>query len=99
VFEGDTWVVLSQLREKDKKLYATLCRLFKEMLCGDSSIGLGRSVLLNHELSGLWSHRISQADRVIYRYDSEVLYIFAIGGQFENLYHLRATKRTALGVG
>jgi len=91
VFEGNTRLLLSQLKEKDKKLYATLCRLFKEMLYGDPSIGIGKPVFLNHELSGLWSRRISQADRVIYKCDGDALYIFAIGGQFESLYRLGAT--------
>lgn len=35
---------------------------------------------LKHNLSGLWSKRISQKDRLIYKSDDEYIYIFAIGG-------------------
>jgi len=80
VFEGDSWVVYKQIRQKDKKLHAALCRLLKEMLQGDPSIGIGKPTPLMHEFSGVWSRRISQKDRAIYKYDSEFIYIFAIGG-------------------
>ncbi len=38
---------------------------------------------LKNNLSGLWSRRISQKDRVIYTYDDHHLYIFAIGGHYD----------------
>lgn len=36
-------------------------------------------------LSGLWSRRISQKDRLIYRFDDNAtpIYIFAIGGHYD----------------
>jgi len=80
VFEGDSWMIFKELREKDKKLYAALCRLLKEMLQGDPSIGAGKPIPLSHGLSGLWSRRISPKDRTIYKYDCDFVYIFAIGG-------------------
>ena len=40
-------------------------------------------VLLKHNLSGLWSKRISQKDRLIYRFDDNSNYIFAIGGHYD----------------
>jgi len=80
VFEGDSWLACKELRQKDKKMHATLCKLLKEMLCGNPSAGAGKPTPLRHELSDLWSRRISQKDRVIYKYDSESIYIFAIGG-------------------
>ena len=41
--------------------------------------GLGKSELLKHNLSDLWSKRISQKDRLIYKFNDEYIYIFAIG--------------------
>jgi toxin YoeB len=59
VFEGNTWQVYEQWREKDKKLHKTLGQLLKEMLRSDPSKGLGKPEPLKHNLSGLWSRRIS----------------------------------------
>jgi toxin YoeB len=83
VFEGNTWAAYEELRIKDKKLHKVLYRLLKEMLRDDSSIGTGKPEPLKHNLSGLWSRRISQKDRVIYKYDKECIYIFAMGGHYD----------------
>ena len=83
IFEGKTWLVYEQLREKDKKLHKSLCKIFKEMLRTCPSSGLGKPEPLKHNLSGLWSKRISQKDRLIYKFDDEYIYIFAIGGHYD----------------
>jgi toxin YoeB len=84
VFEGDTWKAYEQLREKDKKLHKALCTLLKEMLRGDPASGIGKPEMLKHNLTGLWSRRISQKDRLIYKFDDKNIYIFAIGGHYDN---------------
>lgn len=84
VFEGNTWDVYETLREKDKKLHKSLCRLLKEMLRSDDlTQGIGKPEALKYSLSGLYSRRISAKDRLIYRFDEATLYIFAIGGHYE----------------
>ena len=83
VFEGNTWTAYEELRLKDKKLRKVLCRLLKEMLRDDPRTGTGKPEPLKHNLSGLWSRRISQKDRVIYKYDKDTIYIFAIGGHYD----------------
>ncbi len=82
IFEGKTWLTYEQLREKDKKLHKALSKILKEMLRSDPSSGLGKPEPLKHNLSGLWSKRISQKDRLIYKFDDEYVYIFAIGGHY-----------------
>ena len=82
VFEGNTWQEYETLREKDKKLHKVLCRQLKEMLRGNPAEGAGKPEQLKHNLSGLWSRRLSQKDRLIYKYDEEYIYIFAIGGHY-----------------
>jgi len=47
---------------------------------GDPAVGTGKPEALRHGLTGLWSRRLSQKDRLIYRYDETAVYIFAIGG-------------------
>lgn len=84
VFEGNTWSTYEALREKDKVLHKALCKLLKEMLREDPAQGMGKPEQLRHSLSGFWSKRISQKDRLIYKFDDHYIYIFAIGGHYED---------------
>ncbi len=83
VFEGNTWAAYEELRERDKPLHKALCKLLREMLRADPAAGFGKPEQLKHNLSGLWSKRISQKDRLIYRFDDQYVYIFAIGGHYD----------------
>ncbi|NET80998.1 MAG: Txe/YoeB family addiction module toxin [Moorea sp. SIO1F2] len=83
VFEGKTWEIYEELRKKDKKLHQTLCKIIKEMLRDDPAKGMGKPEPLKHNLSGLWSRRMSQKDRLIYKFDDNYVYIFAIGGHYD----------------
>ncbi len=83
IFEGHTWQVYEALRDRDKQLHKSLCRILKELLRADPAQGLGKPEPLKHNLSGFWSRRISQKDRLIYKFDDHYIYIFAIGGHYE----------------
>ncbi len=84
VFEGDTWLVYEELRRNDANQHRILCRLLKEMLRGDPSTGTGKPEPLKYQLSGFWSQRLSQKDRLIYKFDDQYIYIFAIGGHYND---------------
>lgn len=85
VFEGRTWEEYEGLRERDKKLHKALCRILKEMLRSENpAIGIGKPEPLKHNLSGFWSRRISHSDRLVYKYDENSIYIFAIGGHYND---------------
>jgi len=84
VFEGNTWEAYEAMREKDKNLHRSLRRLIKELLRSeDPGKGTGKPEPLKHNLSGLWSRRISQKDRLVYKFDDACVYIFAIGGHYD----------------
>jgi toxin YoeB len=82
VFEGNTWEMQEELRKKDNKMDKSLCKLLKEILRGDPATGTGKPEKLKHNLAGLWSRRISQKDRLIYKFDEKYIYVFAIGGHY-----------------
>jgi len=84
VFEGNSWAEYEQLRERDKKMHNALRKLLKEMLRGNPASGTGKPEKLKHNLQGLWSRRLSQKDRLIYKFDDNYLYIFAIGGHYKD---------------
>jgi toxin YoeB len=83
VFEGKTWLAYEKLRERDRRLHRALCRILSEMLRGDPATGTGKPEALKHSLAGLWSRRISRKDRVIYRFDDDTIYLYAIGGHYD----------------
>ena len=84
VFEGDTWLVYEALHEKDKTLHKALCQLLKEMLrTHNPAPGSGKPEPLKHNLAGLWTKRMSQKDRLIYKFDEYSIYILAIGGHYD----------------
>jgi len=82
VFEGKTWEKYEKLRSKNKTLHKNLCLILKEMQRGDPKTGTGRPEQLRHNLQGLWSRRLSFKDRLIYSFDEKAIYIFAIGGHY-----------------
>lgn len=83
VFEGDTWQKYEDLRRRDARLHRVLCRQLKEMLRENPAVGTGKPEPLKHELAGLWSRRLSHKDRLIYKFDSEAIYVIAIGGHYD----------------
>ena len=85
VFEGNTWAVYEDIRSRDQRLHQALCKLLKSMLRVDPATGIGKPEQLKHNLTGLWSRRISQKDRLIYKFDDRYIYIFAIGGHYHQL--------------
>lgn len=40
--------------------------------------GVGQPEKLKHDLAGLWSRRINQKDRVVYRIDNQVVTVFVL---------------------
>ncbi|MCI4443713.1 MAG: Txe/YoeB family addiction module toxin [Lentimicrobium sp.] len=44
--------------------------------------GIGKPELLKHELSGKWSRRISQSDRIIYQVIGNIVYVYSLKGQY-----------------
>ncbi len=85
VFEGNTWSDYEKLREQNQKLHKTLCKQLKEMQREDPTTGTGKPEKMKYELSGLWSRRLSQKDRLVYKFDDQYIYVFAIGGHYDQM--------------
>lgn len=47
--------------------------------------GIGKPEALKHQLSGKWSRRITQTDRLVYQIIEDKLYIYSLKGHYENL--------------
>ena len=66
--EFNQWAVL------DKKIYSKIVTLIKD-IHRDPISGLGKPEALKHELSGLWSRRISDEHRLVYGVTDEEIII------------------------
>mgnify|MGYP000125950414 FL=1 len=85
VFEGRTWEAYEAMRQRDRKLHEATRRMIRELIrCEDPARGTGKPEALRHSLSGFWSRRLSARDRIIYRFDETTIYIFALGGHYED---------------
>jgi len=73
------------MRRKDRKLHDAARKIIRELIRSeDPTVGTGKPEPLRHNLSGLWSRRISRRDRIIYTFDDTSIYIFALGGHYED---------------
>ena len=85
VFEGRTWEAYEAMRRKDRKLHEAARKIIRELIrCDDPTVGTGKPEPLRHNLTGLWSRRLSRRDRLIYRFDDKSIYIFALGGHYDD---------------
>jgi len=83
VFEGNTWLIYEDLRQRDKRLHENLCAILKEMLRGDPTTGSGKPEALRYGLTGFWSGRLSRRDRLLYKFDATHIQVYAIGGHYD----------------
>ena len=54
-------------QKEDKRLLKRINALIADITNGDPYEGIGKPEPLQHELSGWWSRRINQEQRIIYR--------------------------------
>jgi len=59
----------------DEKKYQKLKRLTDQLRITPKT-GIGKPEALKHQLSGLWSRRIDQENRLIYSFDDEYVYLW-----------------------
>ncbi len=81
-FEGKTWEEYETLRQKDKIIHKNLRKILKQLQRDNPAEGYGKPEVLKHSLSGLYSRKISQKDRLIYSFIDTSIHIFAIGGHY-----------------
>ncbi len=73
-----------KLCKKNKALHKRLVKILFEMQRENPWEGTGKPELLKGNYAGLWSRRLTERDRIIYRFDDKMIYIFAIGGHYDD---------------
>ncbi len=76
VFESGAFDDFTAWATENKKLYAKIVRLIKDVQRSPFT-GLGKPEPLRHELKGYWSRRIDIEHRLVYKITDEAIIVIA----------------------
>lgn len=79
-WDGDAWEDYCEW-QKDKTTLKRINALIKDAR-RDPFSGIGKPEPLKHDLSGLWSRRINDTDRLTYKIVGDVIVILACKGHY-----------------
>lgn len=74
LFSENAWDEYLYWQNKDKKILKKIYELIRDIE-RNGYTGIGKPEALRHELSGYWSRRISESDRLIYKIQEDTIYI------------------------
>lgn len=74
IFSDRAWDDYLYWQKTDKRVLKRINKLIKE-ISREPFKGTGKPEPLKHALSGYWSRRITEADRIVYKVESGSLYI------------------------
>lgn len=72
----DAWNEYTGWQSKDKAVLRKINELVKDIM-RNKNYGIGRPEPLKHEMSGLWSRRITDEHRLVYRLENDELIIYS----------------------
>ena len=81
MFSDNAWQDFLLWMREDRKTAKKIASLLADIECNGNE-GLGKPESLKGNLSGYWSRRISEKDRLIYRFDETTIYIAACKGHY-----------------
>ena len=76
------WEQYEELQEKDKRLVKKINTLIKDIKRNGNE-GIGKPEPLQHELSGYWSRRIDDKNRLVYKISDTQIIIFACANHYK----------------
>ena len=76
------WEQYEELQEKDKRLVKKINALIKDTKRNGNE-GIGKPELLQHELSGYWSRRIDDKNRLVYKISDTQITIVACANNYK----------------
>jgi len=75
-FDFDAFADFQAWAALDKKVFMKVAALIKD-ITRDPFQGIGKPEPLKHELAGYWSRRITDEHRLVYKVESETVYILS----------------------
>ena len=76
------WEQYQELQEKDKRLIKKINILIKDIKRNGNE-GIGKPEPLQHELSGYWSRRIDDKNRLVYKVSDNQITIVACANHYK----------------
>ena len=76
------WKQYEELQEKDKRLIKKINILIKDIERNGNE-GIGKPEPLQHELSGYWSRRIDDKNRLVYKVSDNQITIVACANHYK----------------
>lgn len=83
MFSDNAWQDFLLWVREDRKIAKKISSLLSDIERNGHE-GLGKPESLKGNLSGYWSRRITEKDRLIYRFDDTTIYIAACKGHYED---------------
>ena len=83
LWDGDAWEDYCDWQKIDKAAAKRINALIKDAR-RDPFGGIGKPEPLKHDLSGLWSRRINDTDRLTYKLVDDVLVILGGRGHYDS---------------
>ena len=80
-WEPGTWDEYVDWQTTDKAMLKRINRMIKEIQRTPLE-GIGKPEPLKHDLSGYWSRRIDDANRLVYKVENDVLTIIQCRGHY-----------------
>ena len=84
VWFDEAWDDYVSWQREDKKTLKRINALVKDIERGNGFDGIGKPEPLRGDLSGFWSRRIDDANRLVYRVKDGVLEIVSCKGHYDD---------------
>jgi len=82
-FTDTAWQQYIEWQSEDKKTLKRINLLIQDMQRNPFS-GIGKPEPLKENLSGFWSRRIDDQNRIVYKFENNTLYIVACKTHYKN---------------
>lgn len=83
IWFDEAWADYIYWQGEDKKTVKRINSLLKDIERGNYD-GIGKPELLKGDLSGFWSRRIDETNRLVYRISGEIIEILSCKGHYDD---------------
>ncbi len=83
MFSKNAWEDYTLWLHEDRKVLRRINDILKDIERNGNE-GIGRPEPLKHALSGYWSRRITEKDRLIYKIADDTIYILGCKGHYDD---------------
>lgn len=81
VFSDYAWEDYLQWQKEDKKILKKINEIIKD-IDRNGYEGMGKPEPLRHGLTGYWSRRVTEKDRLVYKIEGNTIYIIGCKGHY-----------------